>query len=286
MEFTYFQAIVTGVVQGITELFPISSLGHAVLLPAWIGGSWSTFTTDPSSSYLSVTVAFHLASAVALFIVFRKRWIGLIAGGLQSIRGVKSEASGVFWRVVIATIPVAIIGKVFEEPLGKIFAKPIFAGLFLTINGVILFTVERVTRRTSAPHPAENSNAEIMQHVTIPVALTIGFGQSLALLSGISRFGITMSSGLLRRLSHASAADFAFLLALPVIAGAAILKVPELFTPEQTHIRGQIVVGSLVSFVCTYASVTFLVRWFRTRTLYPFAIYSLIVGLASVIRFG
>lgn len=285
MEISYFQALLTGLVQGITELFPISSLGHAVLVPAWIGGTWSEFTTNPKSPYLAFTVALHLASAIALFLVFRKRWFGLIGGGLNSLRGKSTTNSKIFWRIVIGTIPVAALGFVFEHQLRDLFAKPEASAMFLTINGLILFSAERLSANTSKSTPNQNEDAQLIQHITVPAAIMIGFGQSLALLSGISRFGITMSAGMLRKLSHHVASDFAFLLALPVILGAGIVKIPDLLAPEYHNLYGQIFTGSLVSFVATYFSVTFLVRWFKTRTLYPFALYCLIFGGISIVRF-
>jgi len=285
MEFTYVQAIITGLIQGITELFPVSSLGHAVLTPAWIGGSWAKFTTDANSPYLAVTIALHAASALALFLVFRKRWMGLIAGGFKSLRGNSDLRSQVFWRVVAATIPVAALGFIFEKKLRELFSKPSYAASFLVVNGVILIIAERLSRKRVAPTSDEGSNAEIVAELSYPAAVTVGLGQSLALFAGISRFGISMSAGLIKKLSHATASDFAFLLALPVIAGAAVYKLPDLASSQYQSIRGAIIVGSIVSFIATYVSVTFLVKWFKTRTLYPFAIYCLIVGTASLIKF-
>ncbi|MBC7463662.1 MAG: undecaprenyl-diphosphate phosphatase [Actinobacteria bacterium] len=285
MNLTYPQAIITGFVQGITELFPISSLGHAVLVPAWIGGSWKTFTTDPDSAYLSITVALHFASALALFWVFRFRWIHLISGGLQVLAKRPSVGGSVFWRIVIGTIPVAALGFIFEKPLRTLFSKPLASACFLTINGIILIVAERASRKAKSEATEELENIEIARRVSVPVAISIGFAQALALFSGISRFGITMSAGLFRGLSHRAASDFAFLLALPVILGASIVKLPELFTPENADLAGPLLAGSIVSFISTYASVTFLIRYFKSRTLYPFAIYCLILGIVSVIRF-
>ena len=286
MEFTYLQAIITGLIQGITELFPVSSLCHAVLTTAWIGGSWAKFTTDPHSPYLAVTIALHAASALALFLVFRKRWIGLLTGGFNSLRGKKDDRSHVFWRIVLATIPVAALGFVFEKKLRELFSKPTYAATFLLINGIILIVAERLSRKRVAPSSDAGSNAEIVAELSYPAAITVGLGQSLALFAGISRFGISMSAGLVKKLSHSTASDFAFLLALPVIAGAAVYKLPDLLASEYQSIRGAIIVGSIVSFVATYASVTFLVKWFKTRTLYPFAIYCLVFGLTSLIKFA
>lgn len=286
MEFTYEQAILTGLIQGITELFPISSLGHAVLLPAWIGGTWSNITTDPNSPYLAITVALHAASALALFLVFRKRWFALLGGAFNSLQGEHNDASRVFWRVFLATIPVAVLGFTFEKSLREVFASPMAAASFLTLNGILLLSAEQLSRKSNKSHPHEDSNAQIVEHLSIPAAMSVGLAQSLALFSGISRFGITMSAGLLKKLSHATASDFAFLLALPVIAGAAVLKLPDLFAPEYRSLLGPIIVGSVISFFATYVSVTFLVKWFKTRTLYPFAIYCLVAGVSSIIRFA
>ncbi len=287
MEFSYLQAIITGFLQGITELFPISSLGHAILLPAWVGGSWEKFITDPVSPYLTVTIALHAASALALFLVFRKRWLSLFTGALIFIRkrNLKNRDGKLFFMIVLATIPVGVLGIIFEEPLQDLFGKPLASAYFLTANGLILILAERLSRKTSRALTQNDSADEISHHISVPVAITVGFGQSLALFAGISRFGITISAGLLRKMNHTAAADFAFLLALPVIAGASVLKLPELFTPELSHLAGPVIVGSVISFICTYISIKFLVNWFKTKTLYPFAIYCLLVGGISVVKF-
>ena len=287
MEFTYGQAIVIGAIQGITELFPISSLGHAILVPAWIGGSFKEFISNENQTYLLISIAMHLASSFALFLVFRKRWLNLIGGSFRAVktRNYQSTPFRVLSYVVIATIPVGILGLAFEEYFQQIFGNPSFSAVFLTINGLILITAERLSRRDLA-HEFHDSDAEIDNRVNAKSALVIGFGQSLALFAGISRFGVTMSAGLLRKLNHSVASDFAFLLSLPVILGASVIKLPQLFTTDANQLLGQILAGSIVSFICTYISVTFLVRWFKTRTLYPFAIYCLIAGVASFVRFS
>ena len=286
MSFTYGQAVIIGFIQGITELFPISSLGHAILIPAWIGGSFREFISEENKAYLLITIAMHLASSIALFIVFRKRWIGLIAGTFRAFksRNFQSTPFRVLGYIVIATIPVGVLGVVFGDYFQSIFGKPEYTAVFLTVNGLLLIAAERLSRRDIATEYLD-SDAEIDHRVNAKSAVVIGFGQSLALFAGISRFGVTMSAGLLRKLNHSVASDFAFLLSLPVIVGASILKLPELFTSDTNELLGQILVGSLVSFVATYFSVSFLVRWFKTKTLYPFAIYCLVVGIASFIRF-
>ena len=287
MDFTYGQAVIIGAIQGITELFPISSLGHAILVPAWLGGTFREFISSENQSYLLVTIAMHLASSVALFIVFRKRWTRLISGTLSAVkkRSLQSTQFRVLSYILIATVPVGILGLAFDDYFQSIFGNPKFSSIFLTINGLILVSAERLAKRDQL-HELTDSDAEIDQRVNVRRSVVIGFGQSLALFAGISRFGVSMSAGLLSKLNHSVASDFAFLLSLPVILGASIVKLPDLFTTDTNQIIGQIIVGSIVSFICTYISVTFLVRWFKTRTLYPFAIYCLVFGILSFVRFA
>ena len=286
MSFTYEQAIIIGLIQGLTELFPISSLGHAILIPAWIGGSFKQFISEENDAYLLITIAMHLASSVALFLVFRKRWVGLIAGSYKAVKSKNYQSTPfrVLGYIVIATIPVGVLGLALDDYFQDIFGKPQFSALFLTINGLILITAERLSKR-DVLHEFHDSDAEIDRRVNAKTALAIGFGQSLALFAGISRFGVTMSAGLVRKLNHSVASDFAFLLSLPVILGASVVKLPELFTTDTRVVLGQILAGSIVSFFATYVSVTFLVRWFKTKTLYPFAIYCLAFGIISMIKF-
>ena len=286
MSFTYEQAIIIGLIQGLTELFPISSLGHAILIPAWIGGSFKQFISEENDAYLLITIAMHLASSVALFLVFRKRWVGLIAGSYKAVKSKNYQSTPfrVLGYIVIATIPVGVLGLALDDYFQDIFGKPQYSALFLTVNGLILITAERLSKR-DVLHEFHDSDAEIDRRVNAKTALAIGFGQSLALFAGISRFGVTMSAGLVRKLNHSVASDFAFLLSLPVILGASVVKLPELFSTDTRLVLGQIFVGSIVSFFATYVSVTFLVRWFKTKTLYPFAIYCLAFGMISMIKF-
>ncbi len=286
MSFTYEQAIIIGFIQGLTELFPISSLGHAILIPAWIGGSFKQFISEENDAYLLITIAMHLASSVALFLVFRKRWVGLIAGSYKAVKSKNYQSTPfrVLGYIVIATIPVGVLGLALDDYFQDIFGKPQYSALFLTVNGLILITAERLSKRDLL-HEFHDSDAEIDRRVNAKTALAIGFGQSLALFAGISRFGVTMSAGLVRKLNHSVASDFAFLLSLPVILGASVVKLPELFSTDTRLVLGQILAGSVVSFFATYVSVTFLVRWFKTKTLYPFAIYCLAFGMISMIKF-
>jgi undecaprenyl-diphosphatase len=291
MHLTYLQGIFLGLIQGITELFPVSSLGHAVLVPAWVGGSLGKVASEDNGSYLSITVAMHLASAIALLLVFRSRWVQLIGSGLNSLKNPSrlfqqanlSSSARVFWLIVVATIPAGLLGIVFQKHLTKIFGDPKYTAIFLTVNGLILILAERLSRRTKVQNVLDE-NIEIAAHIRILSALAIGVGQSAALFAGISRFGITTSAGLLRGLNHRVASDFAFLLSLPIIAAAALVKMPHLLNSSQD--LGPILAGSLVSFFATFVSIKFLVKWFKTRTLYPFAFYCLIVGAISIVKFG
>ena len=285
LEVSYFQSILTGVLQGFSELFPISSLGHSVLVPAWIGGSWKAFLineTSGESPYLLMIIALHLASSLTLIWFFRNRWLVLIQAFFTSIKKRQNfdASEQLIWKIILATIPVGVLGILFQDEVGELFSNPYAVGGFLFLNGLLLVAIEvykksRITRELS--HTEKIGNGQ---------ALVIGIAQSAALFPGISRFGITMSAGLARGLSHSAASDFAFLIATPVIVGASILKLPKLFDPEISHILGPVLVGSVVSAICTYLSIAFLVRWFKTHTLYPFAIYCLIIGALSFWRFS
>ena len=280
--FTFLQATVTGLIQGITELFPISSLGHSVLVPAWLGGSWRAFSETPQ--YLLVAVAFHLASAIALFIVFAPRWIEI----LKSVIGWRknSPAFRIFWLLVLGTIPVALIGFAFNNFFQRNFQKPLSSAIFLTINGLILLGVERLTSHRHAHSVPADENLAIVERVSPGQAVVIGVGQSAALFAGISRFGVTVSFGMLRGLSRSVAADFAFLMSFPVILGASIVKLPKLGHGALAGSYGALIFGAGIAFLATIFSVKVLTRWFKTNSLKPFAYYCLLVGVISVIKFG
>jgi undecaprenyl-diphosphatase len=304
---TYLQAIVIGLLQGVTELFPVSSLGHSVLIPAWIGGSWHTLVVDQAASespYLAFIVGLHVATALALVVFFRRDWARIVGGLWRSIRArrITDGDARLGVLIILATIPVGIVGLVFEHELRTVFAKPLAAAIFLTLNGLILLAGEKLRRRASnrvpvaaavaggAPGPAgalpaQDENAQI---AALPVkdAVAIGSFQIGALFAGISRSGITMVGGLLKGLSHEDAARFSFLLATPVILAAGVYKIPDLFGPNGKGIHGQVLAGSLAAGLAGYLSVRFLVRWFQTRTLTPFAIYCLVAGGLSVVRFS
>ena len=280
--FTFLQAGITGLIQGITELFPISSLGHAVLVPAWLGGSWREFSNTPQ--YLLIAVAFHLASAVALFIVFAPRWIAILRSVISWKKG--SANFKLFWLLVLGTLPVGLIGVAFNNFFQRNFQKPLAAAIFLAINGLILLSTERLTSRRHAHTVPADQNLAIIERVSPGQALVIGVGQSAALFAGISRFGITVSAGMLRGLSRSVAADFAFLLSFPVILGASIVKLPKLGHGALAGSYGALTFGAAVAFVATIFSVKVLTRWFKSNSLRPFAAYCLVIGLISIIKFG
>jgi len=298
-DLTYLQAVVIGATQGITELFPISSLGHAVLLPAWIGGSWNHLVTENSTSnsggspYLAFIVALHCATAFALLLWYWRVWVKVIGAFFVTLRTRKIETptQRLAWLVVTATIPTGILGLILEHPLRTLFAKPLAAAIFLTINGFILFAGERLSRRAPVPdQPYADRQTEteaiVTNRVTLPQAAAIGTSQTLALLAGISRSGITVVAGLFRGLDRESAVNFSFLLATPIIFAAGVLKVPELGHPDAASIRGPVIAGAVVAFICALLSIRFLTKYFERRSLYPFAVYCVVAGVASIIAFA
>jgi len=309
---SYTQAVVIGLLQGVTELFPVSSLGHSVLLPAWLGGSWKRLVTEQSSSespYLAFIVGLHVATALALLVYFRLDWVRILRGlgrSLTSRRIDPADADArLGWLLVLATIPVGLVGLVFEHSLRTLFAKPLAAAVFLTLNGAVLLLGERLRNRAQV-HPRQRVSAarsadaqapadadtmrqprgEPLAALSVVNAVGIGSFQIAALFAGISRSGVTMVGGLLRGLSHEDAARFSFLLATPVILAAGVYKLPDLFGPNGSGIRGQVLVGSIVAGLAAYASVRFLSRYFATRTLRPFTVYCLVAGAVSTVWFG
>jgi undecaprenyl-diphosphatase len=322
---SYFQAAVIGVLQGITELFPVSSLGHSVLVPALIGGDWkqlvtqSASQTSENSPYLAFIVALHVATAIALLIFFRRDWVRIIRGFFRTVKPsiaarrivARDSDERLAWLLIIATIPVGITGLVLEHTFRTLFAKPLAAAIFLTVNGVILLAGEALRRRA----PVDDADAEHEPVGTVGAdgttnpapqvlepqthrptrrlatlsyleAAIIGFFQTFALLAGISRSGISMVGGLARGLSHRDAARFSFLLATPVILAAGVLKLPTLAGSAGTHIHGQVLLGAVLAGVASYISVRWLTRWFETKTLTPFAIYSLVAGVICIVVFA
>ncbi|UKA63369.1 undecaprenyl-diphosphate phosphatase [Arthrobacter sp. FW306-04-A] len=276
------QAVVMGLLQGITELFPISSLGHSVILPKLFG--WGLDQKAPE--FLNFLIATHLATAIVLFFFFLRDWIEIAKGLGRSIRDRKIAPSDTYaklgWLLVVGTVPAGIIGLVLEKPIRNLFGSPLIAAAFLVVNGLVLFAAERLrtrdSRRAAAqPVTATASDAEIAT-LSWKRALGIGSAQAAALIPGISRSGASMAGGLLSGLNNENAARFSFLLATPIIGAAAVLKLPELFTPAMADERGVFLVGALCAGVAAWFATKFLLRFFETRTLTPFAIYSVVGG--------
>jgi undecaprenyl-diphosphatase len=266
------EAIIVAVVQGATELFPVSSLGHAVVLPALL--NWSLNQRDPS--FLPFLVMLHVGTAVALLLYFWRDWLALIVGvlGLASAHQV-GESRRVFLLIVIATVPAVVVGFAFEHFFRDLFGSPLIAAGFLAANGLLLLFGERLRDRAARP----------LSSLNIIDAVVIGLWQCLALIPGVSRSGATIVGGLLRGVNHEGSAHFSFLIATPIILGATVLEVPKLMhagvAPGVLQLAA---LAAVVAGVTAFASTAFLMRWFRQHeatALYPFAIYCLLAGLGA-----
>jgi undecaprenyl-diphosphatase len=287
-----FQAIVLGVLQGVTELFPVSSLGHTVLFPKLFG--WHdivVWQSQPESPWLAFVVMLHVGSAVGLLIYFWRDWIAIIRAFFATLgkRAIETPTERLAWLIITATIPVGILGVVLEHPIRVALAKPIYASIFLVVNGVILLGAERFRRRAEVRALAtrEGLNAEGFRDLNtmdFREAAVIGVVQSSALIAGISRDGVVMTAGLVRGLDNSDAARFAFLLATPPILAAGLLKIGDLTGPLGDHgIRGAALVAAVFAAATAVITVHFLTRFFKTRTLTPFGIYCILFGAAMVI---
>ena len=273
-----------GLLQGFSELFPISSLGHSVILPRLLG--WHIHQND--SYFITFLVATHLATALVLLGFFWRDWLRILRGLGRSLREreVRPEDSDakLGWLLVVGTIPAGILGLLLEHKLRSVFASAQSAAFFLMINGLLLFAAEALRRR--APRPEYGDPDErIARRVGWREAFGVGTIQAAALVPGISRSGVTMGGGLLVGLSNEDAARFAFLLATPIIGAAAALKLPELFGSQGNGVRGPALVGALCAAVTAYLSVKFLMRFFETNRLTPFASYCLAAGPACTLYF-
>lgn len=284
---TFLQSAVLGLLQGVSELFPISSLGHTVIFPALFG--WHNLVASesrPESFWLAFIVALHVGTALALVAFFWKDWLAIIRALVHSIgaRRITTPTERLGWLLVVATIPAGIIGLLLEHKLRVLFTKPLAASCFLVVNGFILFWGE-ITRRRAALRERRNHRAA-RKELDFKEAGVIGVAQVLALLAGISRSGITMVAGLVRGLDYEDAARFSFLLATPIILAAGVLKVPDLAGPLGDGVRGQALVGALCAFGAAFVSVAFLMRYFKTKTLWPFGLYCLVAGTIFIVRFA
>jgi undecaprenyl-diphosphatase len=340
---TFAEAGVVGLLQGITELFPVSSLGHAVLIPAIVGGQWAQDldVSKAESPYLAYIVGLHVATALAMIAFFWRDWIRIIGAFFASLRHVLAPEPGtrrfepqgidqtLAWMIIVATVPVGIAGLLLEHTFRTVFSKPILTSSFLFVNGLILLAGEARRRRGAAAESLQVAADQqlVAQRQTAAVAaggrgavgggrhssgqraakqeqaglavaadrrLTglgfvtaffLGAVQILALLPGISRDGVVMVSGMFRGLTRQDAARFSFLLSAPVIFAAGALKVKDLTGPLGDGIRGQVLFGSVLSFIGAFLALRFLVSYLSkpSRTLTPFAIYCLAAGLGAFV---
>lgn len=294
---SWLEAGVIGAFQGVAELFPVSSLGHSVLIPAVVGGSWARDLNvrTPESPYLAFIVGLHVATALALIIYFWRDWVRIIGGLITSIvrREVRTSDQRLAWLLVLATIPVGLSGLLLEHWFRTTLARPTATACFLMVNGLILLWAERMRRRdpdvdtvyVDERITGPESDKRLAEQ-PVPRAVGIGAAQIAALAPGISRSGIAMVGGMASGLSREDAARFSFLLATPVILAAGALKLGDLSGPLGAGIRGQVLFGSLLSGIGAYLSVRFLTRYFANRSLRPFGIYCLVAGAACVTLFA
>jgi undecaprenyl-diphosphatase len=276
----YFQAVVLGLMQGLAELFPISSLGHTVILPALL--RWDINESDPQ--FVAFVVLTHLATALVLLWFFWEDWLQILFGAWRTLKArhiAKDDTYGkLAWLIVVSTIPAGIVGLLFQDQVAAIFSSPKIIAIALTINGLVLYFGEML--RSRAPEgKADDSKIAALSWTE---AVVVGIAQCFALIPGFSRTGLTMTAGLYRGLSHENAARYAFFLATPIILAASVLKVPDLFTNDEVAL-GPAIVGALCSAVSAFFSVKFLTKYFETKTLTPFAIYCVAVGVFSLLVF-
>jgi len=275
-----------GLLQGASELFPVSSLGHAVLVPSLL--HWTFKQSDPS--FLPFLVLLHLGTATALLVLYRDQWVAIISGFVTAaIRGqMKTDSERLAMLLLVGTIPAAVLGVFLESRIKSLFASPYVAAGFLVVNGLLMLGFEVVRRRhekggSRVEQESQFANAE---RISFRAAALVGACQALAFLPGISRSGVTIGGGLLAGLRHQEAARFSFLLATPVILGAGLVELPELFKSGVPVL--EYVVAAVLSGIAAYASARFLLRYFRSGRLDPYGWYCIGAGLAglALLHFG
>ncbi len=275
---SFFQAIILGAAQGITELFPISSLGHSVLLPGLLG-----WRVDQNADYfVTFLVATHFATALVLFCIYWRDWVRIIRGLGRSLAAreisVRDPDARLGWLLIVSTIPAGIIGILFKTQIQNIFISPTSAAFFLILNGILLFGAEWLRRRAKAGTIAGLSWWQ---------SVKIGLLQVIALIPGFSRTGSTLAGGLMVGLSHEDALRYSFLLATPIIGAAALLELPSLLLSGNGATIEVALTGAVAAAIAAYFSAKFLVRYFHgagaTKTLTPFAIYCVAIGVISLL---
>jgi undecaprenyl-diphosphatase len=275
------QAALLGVLQGATELFPVSSLGHAVIIPSLL--HWTYKQSDPT--FLPFLVLLHLGTAGALLILYWEDWVAIVRGFFTAaVRGrVREPNERLAMLLVVGTVPTGIVGVLFQKQLQSLFANPRAAAVFLVVNGAILMGAELLRRRAERRARLEGRDRVAQEAafkdavgLSFQAAALVGVCQVLALFPGISRSGATMAGGLLAGLRHQESARFSFLLATPIIAAAGLLEVPELLhpgVPLATYLLGAVLAG-----LAAYASARFLIRYFKSGRLDPYAWYCVAAG--------
>ncbi len=280
---TFAQAGFLGLLQGVTELFPISSLGHSVLIPALL--HWQV--DQSAQAFVLFLVATHFATACALLLYFWREWLQIIQGFFRMVGQFSArralDAQDTYaklaWLLIVATIPAGILGLALQKKIEGLFAAPMLVSLVLVLNGALLYGIELVKRNRLRLENLRNAGDAAIAKLSWPQAFGAGLMQALALIPGFSRTGSSLAGSLLAGLDHESAARFSFLMATPIIFAAALLKLPALL--HATFPVAPILFGSVVAAVAAFCSVTFLVRYFKTNTLIPFAWYCIIFGALS-----
>jgi undecaprenyl-diphosphatase len=279
------QALFMGLLQGATELFPVSSLGHSVIIPSLL--HWSFKQSDPS--FVPFLVLLHLGTASALLILYRTQWIAIIRGFFTAaFRGqIQNDNERLAMLLLVGTIPAALLGVFLETRIKSLFASPFEAAGFLVANGFLMLGFEVLRRRTERRSTLQRASrieqeAEFAQaeKISFRAAALVGACQALAFLPGISRSGVTIGGGLLAGLRHQEAARFSFLLATPVILGAGLVEVPQLFSggvPIAEYLAATVLAG-----IAAYASARFLLRYFGSGRLDPYGYYCIAAGLVSL----
>lgn len=276
---TYFHALLLGLLQGASELFPISSLGHSIILPALLG--WKLGAN--SNQFLTFLVATHLATALVLLYVYRSDWLRIIRGLGQSLKYrevTENNSAGLLgWLLIAGTIPAGLIGLLFEQPIRALFTSPKAAAVFLILNGGLLFGAEQLRQRAEMNGKTDDQTLTKLGWLR---SIGIGAAQALALFPGLSRSGASMAGSLLAGLNNEAALRFSLLLATPIIFAAALLKLPELALVENAGLRGPALIGALAAGTSAWFAVRFLERFFQNNRLLPFAFYCVIAGILSL----
>jgi undecaprenyl-diphosphatase len=280
---TFFQAIILGLTQGITELFPISSLGHSVLIPGLLG--WNI--NQNSETFLEFLVATHLATAIVLFVIYFKDWVRIIKGIFRSLAAReisdKDSDAKLGWLLVVSTIPAGILGLLLKDQITGSLLSPQSAAFFLMLNGLLLLLAEWLRKRATQAEILQNNDTRIAHRLSFWQSFKVGILQILALIPGFSRTGSTLAGGLMVGLSHEDSLRYSFLLATPIIGAAAMLEVPALLTSGNNALIEVSLAGAIAAAFAAWFAVKFLVRYFKTNNLTPFAVYCLAVGALSLL---